>query len=102
LAIPEITITLNYTKLGFQPDPRVAKASEGQTISFIPGEGVPSGGSVRITFKEPHFFSAPQFLSGDPHIQLTRQLPHRTAYKCELLVQDIVIASGDDGGNFEP
>jgi hypothetical protein len=103
--LPDIYVTLNYTPQGLKVDPAVAQASKGQTISFQLGER-PAGGdaSVRITFKEPEFFSAGQFRSGDADIILVSDLPHRSAYGCELLVDGVVLQSsgGSDGAHFDP
>jgi hypothetical protein len=103
--VPDIYVTLHYTPQGLTVDPPVAQASKGQSISFQLGER-PVGGdaTVRITFQEPEFFSAGQFHSGDPAIVLVADLPHRSAYGCELLVDGVVKQSsgGSDGAHFDP
>jgi hypothetical protein len=103
--LPDIYVTLNYTPQGLKVDPPVATVAKGQSVSFQLGER-PLGGNavIRITFREPEFFSAGQFQTGDADIVLVGDLPSRSAYGCELLVDGVVWQSSgaSDGAHFDP
>jgi hypothetical protein len=103
--LSNIDVTLHYTPEGLKVDPPIAQAAKGQSISFQLGER-PAGGvaTIRITFQEPEFFSAKQFQSGDADILVIDDLPHRSAYGCELLLDGVVwTGSGaSDGAHVDP
>ena len=84
------TVTLNYSANGFTADPPKIKVKLGQTIQFKLGAG-PANGTVRVTFKDPQFFSAKLFHSGDSDMRVTGK-PSPTSYRCELLVAGDVVA----------
>lgn len=103
--MPDLYVTLNYTPQGLKVDPPVAQVSKGQSVSFQLGAKPASGNAaIRITFQEPEFFSAGQYQSGDADIVLVSDLPHRSAYGCELLVDGVVVQSSgqSDGAHFDP
>ena len=96
------TVTLNYDTNGFKADPAKIAVKPGQTIHFKLGTG-PANGTVKVTFKDPQFFSAGHFQSGDSDIRVTGK-PTPTTYHCELLVAgDVVAQSAENaGGDIVP
>ena len=96
------TVQLNYANNSFTPTPNPIKVRPGQTISFQLGAG-PANGKLRITFRDPQFFSAAQFQHGDGDIRVTAK-PAPTTYHCELLVDGLVVAQSREhaGGDIVP
>ena len=96
------TVTLNYANNGFTASPSKIAVKPGHTIHFKLGTG-PANGKVRVTFKDPQFFSAARFNSGDPDIRVTGN-PTPTTYHCELLVNGETVAQSSEnaGGDVVP
>jgi hypothetical protein len=95
------TVTLNYGPDGFIPSPHTLKVLKNDTFTFQLGQG-PKNGTLRITFKDPQFFSKPGFESGDDMIQVIDAV-RATTYTCELLVDGEVRPNPDvNGGGIEP
>ena len=107
-------VTLNYIATGsgvqFVPDRNPITVRPGQTIGFQLGIG-PADGKIRITFADPHFFSAanPHFQStgrfndGDGEVRVVA-VPNHTTYRCELLINGVVRAQSAEnaGGDIIP
>ena len=96
------TVTLNYSDSGFTASPSKIAVKPGHTIHFKLGVG-PADGQIRVTFKDPQFFSAGRFNTGDADIRVTGK-PTPTTYHCELLLNGQAIAQSAEnaGGDIVP
>ena len=106
-------VTLIYAPDGsFTAKPRTISVKPGQTIAFKLGAGS-SGGKIRITFHDRHFFATGNpdfgqtgvFHDGDGEVRVVSALSSPTTYHCELLdAQGHVLARSSEGagGDIEP
>jgi hypothetical protein len=98
----DIMISLSYRPDGLIIDPPLTKVEKGQTIAFRLKEG-PSGGKVRITFRNKRYFSKPVFNEGDAPVLVKRTLAGRTVFDCDLVLSGKLQRrkDGQKGGELE-
>lgn len=98
-------IVLNWGPDGVAADPLSLPVTKGMTVSFTRGAGIPDDEKIRVTFREPVFFSRSVFNEGDKDITVQRELPHVTTYDCDRVGRDgapRARAPKDLGGSMEP
>jgi hypothetical protein len=78
-------VSLAYGENGLVVDPPLLRVKKGDTIAVHLTKG-PKGGTARITFRNPRYFSQAVHNEGDPAIVVKRKVTRRTNFDCDLVV----------------